>query len=67
MTHLRSLLPICPSSSRREHPDLAQADGDAPCYLAMVATWADKICFHACWSSPLHFIGSVGEHPLDDY
>jgi len=47
-------------------PDQPQADGDAPCYLATVATWADKIRFHARWSAPLHYVGAVGDHPPDN-
>jgi S1/P1 Nuclease len=39
---------------------------DAPCYLSTVATWADKIRFHARWSAPLHFINGHGDHPPND-
>ncbi len=35
----------------------------APCYLSSVATWADKIRFHARWSAPLHYVGGVGDFP----
>jgi hypothetical protein len=31
-----------------------------------VATWADKIRFHARWSAPLHFINGNGDHPPKD-
>jgi len=40
--------------------------GAAPCYLSSVATWADKIRFHARWSAPLHFINGNGDHPPKD-
>ncbi|KAH9959449.1 phospholipase C/P1 nuclease domain-containing protein [Russula dissimulans] len=43
-----------------------QVRGPAPCYLAAVATWADKIRFHARWSAPLHFINALGDHPPDN-
>ncbi len=43
-----------------------QVRGDAPCYLSTVATWADKIRFHARWSAPLHFINGNGDHPPGD-
>ncbi|KAI0253356.1 S1/P1 nuclease-domain-containing protein [Lactifluus subvellereus] len=43
-----------------------QVRADPPCYLSTVATWADKIRFHARWSAPLHYIGGVGDHPPDD-
>lgn len=43
-----------------------QVRGDAPCYLSSVATWADKIRFHARWSAQLHFINGRGDHPPDD-
>jgi S1/P1 Nuclease len=48
--------------------DQAQAPqrGAAPCYLSSVATWADKIRFHARWSAPLHFINGNGDHPPKD-
>lgn len=39
---------------------------DAPCYLSTVASWADKIRFHARWSAPLHFINGHGDHPPND-
>ena len=39
---------------------------DPPCYLSTVATWADKIRFHARWSAPLHYIGAVDDHPPDN-
>jgi hypothetical protein len=40
--------------------------GDAPCYLASVATWADKERNHMRWSAPLHYVGSTGDHPPDN-
>jgi hypothetical protein len=40
--------------------------GDAPCYLSTVASWADKIRFHARWSAPLHYVGAAGDHPPDN-
>ena len=43
-----------------------QVRADAPCYLSTVATWADKIRFHARWSAPLHFINGNGDHPPND-
>jgi S1/P1 Nuclease len=42
------------------------SSADPPCYLATVATWADKIRNHARWSAGLHFINGVGDHPPDD-
>ncbi|KAH9988797.1 phospholipase C/P1 nuclease domain-containing protein [Russula compacta] len=43
-----------------------RATGDAPpCYLATVATWADRVRYHARWSSPLHYVGAVGDYPPD--
>jgi len=39
---------------------------DAPCYLSSVATWADKIRFHARWSAPLHYANGAHDHPPDD-
>ncbi|KZS97179.1 phospholipase C/P1 nuclease [Sistotremastrum niveocremeum HHB9708] len=35
----------------------------AECHLAPVATWADKIRFYQRWSGPLHYVGSIGDHP----
>ncbi|KAI0316084.1 phospholipase C/P1 nuclease domain-containing protein [Amylostereum chailletii] len=40
-------------------------DGAQPCTLASVATWADKIRYRARWSSGLHYVGAVGDHPSD--
>ena len=37
-----------------------------PCYLAAVATWADKNCFHMHWSLPLHFAKGISDHPPDN-
>jgi hypothetical protein len=36
---------------------------DAPCYLSSVATWADKIRFHAHWSAPLHYANGAHDNP----
>ena len=41
-------------------------NADAPCYLATVATWADKIRFRAHWSAPLHYAEGVSDHPPDN-
>ena len=41
-------------------------DGDWPCHLASVATWADKYKYRMRWSAPLHYIGAVGDHPPDE-
>ena len=42
----------------------SSADGP-PCYLATVATWADRVRFRMHWSAHMHFVGSVGDHPRD--
>jgi len=34
-------------------------------HLAAVATWADQIKFRMRWSSQLHFVNGVGDHPGD--
>ena len=48
-------------------PSVDQVPGvDAPCYLSTVASWADKIRFHARWSGPLHYVNGVGDHPPND-
>ena len=33
------------------------------CHLAPIAAWADKIRFRMRWSAPLHYVGSVDDHP----
>src|SRR6266481_3850639 len=37
----------------------------ADCHLAPLAVWADKIKWQMCWSSPLHYVNGIGDHPGD--
>jgi hypothetical protein len=39
-------------------------DPDKPmCHLAPVASWADRVRMHMRWSSGLHFINALDDHP----
>jgi len=62
---LNTICSILNSDGGDQGGDQVRANADAPCYLATVATWADKIRFHARWSAPLHFINALGDHPPD--
>ncbi|KAG6850297.1 hypothetical protein H0H93_015239 [Arthromyces matolae] len=33
------------------------------CHLAPISTWADRLRFKMRWSSSLHYVGGVGDHP----
>lgn len=35
------------------------------CHLAPIAPWADRVRFHMQWSGPLHYIGSIDDHPSE--
>ncbi|THH07556.1 hypothetical protein EW145_g3298 [Phellinidium pouzarii] len=35
----------------------------ADCHLAPVAAWADKVRMHMRWSSTLHYVNGLGDHP----
>lgn len=35
------------------------------CYLASIATWADKFKYRMRWSAPLHYVGAVDDNPPD--
>jgi hypothetical protein len=60
----RALSAVC--SILGSDGNVADANADAPCYLATVATWADKIRFRAHWSAPLHYAEGVSDHPPDN-
>jgi hypothetical protein len=45
--------------------DSTVRDGDAPCYLSTVASWANKIRFHTRLAL-LHYVGASGDHPPDN-
>jgi len=33
------------------------------CHLAPISTWADKLRYRMRWSAPLHYVGTIDEHP----
>lgn len=37
----------------------------ADCHLAPIAAWADKVRMHMRWSSTLHYVNGVDDHPSD--
>jgi len=37
----------------------------AQCHLAPIATWADRVRRYYHWSSHMHYIGDVDDHPSD--
>ncbi|KXN85583.1 Endonuclease 2 [Leucoagaricus sp. SymC.cos] len=43
----------------------ARIEGDWPCHLASVATWADTYKYSMRWSAPLHYVNAIGDHPSD--
>ena len=45
-------------------PTLCRILDQSPhCHLAPIATWADKIKYHARWSAALHYVGAIDDYP----
>jgi hypothetical protein len=49
-----------------QDPEEDEVRADAPCYLSMEATWADKVKRSKRWSAPLHYINGNGDNPPND-
>lgn len=43
--------------------DDATTQPQQPCHLAPISTWADKFRFKMRWSSALHYVGPLDDHP----